>query len=101
MAAVKIASGKTTPGSTAWTVYSPSGITLKVDTSAAKFSTTPVYVTSIGGNSSHWATTGATSIYEASPTGFRVYVKWSDSNPLTPVQANGWKWHINWIGIEQ
>jgi hypothetical protein len=101
MSVVKIASGRTTPGATAWQVYSPNGIYLDVDTSAAGFSGTPVYITSIGGNSSHWSTTGATSIYLATATGFRVYVRWVDYSPLTPAQANGLGWHINWMGMQQ
>ncbi len=103
MATLKIASGRTLPGDTNWQQYNPpanTGIFLDVDTSAAGFSSTPVYTTSIGGNSSHWATTGATSIYSATPRSFRVYVRWANGNTLTPAQANGWQWHINWIGME-
>ena len=94
-------SGSTTPGSTNWQPYSGNtGIYLDVDTSAGKFSTTPQYFTSLGGNSSHWATTGVTSIYTPSPTGFRVYVRWSDGSALTPAQANSLQWHVNWLGVE-
>ena len=101
MATIRIASGKTTPGSTAWQQYpGGAGVFVDVDTSSGKFSSTPVYTTSIGGNSSHWATTGATSIYFPKPTGFRVYVRWADGSPLTPATANGFQWHINWIGME-
>ncbi|HEV7570875.1 MAG TPA: hypothetical protein VGQ21_05195 [Thermoanaerobaculia bacterium] len=102
MAVIKIGSGRTTPGSTAWQAYNGGtpGIFVDVNTSAAGFSGTPLYFTSIGGNSSHWGTTGATSIYLATPTGFRVYVRWSDSSALTPAQANGFQWHINWVGYE-
>jgi len=100
MATARIASGSTPAGTTAWKVYSASGIYLDVDTTSGKFTSVPVYVTSIGGNSSHWATTGATSIYSATATGFRVYVRWVDNSPLTPAQANGAQWHINWLGME-
>jgi hypothetical protein len=100
--AVKLqGSGSTTPGSTNWQPYpGNTGIYLDVDTSAGKFTTTPKYFTSLGGNSSHWATTGVTSIYTPSPTGFRVYVRWSDGNVLTPAQANSLQWHVNWLGVE-
>jgi hypothetical protein len=98
---IKIASGSTTPGSTNWQPYSgDTGVYLDVDTSTGKFTTTPKYFTSIGGNSSHWATTGVTSLYAPSPTGFRVYVRWSDGSALTPAQANSFQWHVNWLGIE-
>ncbi len=100
MATTRIASGRTTPGSTAWQVYSSNGIYVDVNTTTGKFTSPPVYVTSIGGVSGQWATTGATSVYSATATGFRVYVKWSDSGPLTPATANSFQWHINWIGME-
>jgi len=94
-------SGSTTPGSTNWQPYpGNTGIYLDVDTSAGKFTTTPKYFTSLGGDSSHWATTGVTSIYTPSPTGFRVYVRWSDGSVLTPAQANSLQWHVNWLGVE-
>ena len=94
-------SGSTTPGSTNWQPYpGNTGIYLDVDTSVGKFTTTPKYFTSLGGNSSHWATTGATSIYTPSSTGFRVYVRWSDGSVLTPAQANSLQWHVNWLGVE-
>lgn len=100
MSTTRIASGRTTPGSTAWVVYSATGIYTDVNTTAGKLTGTPVYVTSIGGTSSHWATTGATSVYLPTATGFRVYVKWSDNSPLTPATANGFQWHINWIAMD-
>jgi hypothetical protein len=103
MATHRIASGGTPPGATNWQQYSPpqnTGVYVDVDTSAGRFSATPVYITSIGGTSSHWDTTGATSIYSPTATGFRVYVRWADGRPLTPAEANNYQWHINWIGME-
>ena len=101
MATHRIASGKTVKGNTAWVQYGGNtGVYVDVDTSAAHFSTTPVYTTSLGGVSGNWSTTGATSIYSPTATGFRVYVRWSNGNPLTPAIANNNRWHINWIGME-
>ncbi|MEA5592823.1 hypothetical protein [Rivularia sp. UHCC 0363] len=103
MATHRIASGRTTPGSTNWQQYNPpanSGVYLDIDTTAGRFSGTPVYIASIGGNSSHWATIGASSIYSPTATGFRVYIRWVNGNPLTPAQADQYKWHMNWIGME-
>jgi hypothetical protein len=101
MATTRIASGRTQPGSTAWQQYpNGAGVFVDINTTAARLTGTPVYVTSIGGNSHHWATTGATSVYLATATGFRVFVRWSDGNPLTPDTANGFQWHINWIAME-
>lgn len=98
---VKIASGSTTPGSTNWKSYGTRGIYVDVSTSFARITGTPVYVTSLGGNSHHWQAIGATSIYQPTATGFRVYVRWLDGGSLTPAQANELKWHINWIAMEQ
>lgn len=100
----KIASGSTTPGATNWQVYNQGGIYVDVDTSAAGFTSTPVYVTSIGGNTGHWRITGGSSVYQATATGFRVYIRWDQisetEEALTPEMANGNKWHINWIAVE-
>jgi hypothetical protein len=97
----KIVSGKTQPGKTDWEVYATSpGIYVDVDTTAAGFSTIPVYITSIGGTDHHWTTTGGSSVYYATEKGFRVYLRWFDGRPVTPEEANQWKWHVNWIGVE-
>ena len=101
MATHRIASGQTKPGSTAWQQYpNGAGVFVDVNTSTGKFSAIPAYITSIGGRTHHWATTGATSVYLATATGFRIYVKWSDGAALTPQTANSYEWHINWVGME-
>ena len=100
MAVIKVGSGSTPSGSTAWQVYNASGVYVDVNTSAALFGSTPLYFTSIGGNTSHWSTIGATSVYFPTPTGFRIYLRWVDYSPLTPATANQFQWHINWVGIE-
>jgi hypothetical protein len=101
MSSQRIVSGRTTPGATNWQLYTgggSGGVFVDVSVPAGLFSTTPVFVTSLGGNDSNWQTTS--SIYNESPTGFRVYVRWIDGSPLTPATANGYKWHINWIAVE-
>ena len=100
MSTARIASGRTLPGSTAWQVYTANGIYVDVDTSAAHLTGSPVYVTSIGGLERHWSTIGATSIYQSSPTTFRVYVRWVDNSPINPATAHAYGWHINWIAME-
>lgn len=95
---LRIAVGRTTPGSTNWVQYSSDGLYVDVDTSSAGFTSTPYYFTSLGGNISHWATTGATSIYYPTSNSFRVYVKFT-AGTITPAQANRWGWHINWTAI--
>jgi hypothetical protein len=97
----KIATGSTNPS--AWQQYNPpgnTGVYVDVDTSPAGFTKTPTYITALHGFSSHWATAGASSIYNATPTGFRIYIRWLDGQPLTPQRAQELGWHIQWIGIE-
>ena len=91
--------GRTTTGSTNWQSYGSSGLYLDVDTSQCGFTGTPVYITALGGSSSHWSTTGATSIYGATKNGFRVYVKFVNGSGITPQQANNWNWHIEWMAL--
>ncbi|MDD3565958.1 MAG: C1 family peptidase [Methanothrix sp.] len=93
-----MAAGSTTPGATDWVQYGSNGLYLDVDTSSAGFTETPIYITSLGGTNI-WATTGATSIYVPTPTGFRIFVKFSNGAQITPDQANLWNWHIQWVGI--
>jgi hypothetical protein len=99
----KIAAGSTTPGATNWQPYpgTENGIYVDVDTSGANFTSTPKYVTSIGGDGFHWETTGGSAIYSPTPKGFRVYVRFSTNRTLSPAFANQNKLHINWIGIGQ
>ncbi|WP_445248781.1 hypothetical protein [Microcoleus sp. OTE_8_concoct_300] len=98
-----MARGSTPVGNTAWQQYSDGeSIFVDVDTSSAGFTTTPIYITSLGGLGYHWATTGATSIYVPTPTGFRVYVRFARADwsaALTPAFANQNQWHINWIAV--
>ena len=95
-----MAVGSTTPGATDWVQYGSNWLYLDVDTSSAGFTETPIYITSLGGTSDHFVTTGATSIYKESPTGFRVYVRLTSGAPITPEYANYRKWHVRWMGIE-
>ncbi len=98
--------GQTKPGATAWQDYpNGTGVYVDVDTSGGGFSTAPVYLTSLGGISHHWATTGGSSIYpipDGTPlTGFRIYVRWADDGiPMSKDDAYAHGWFINWMGIE-
>ncbi|HOO54550.1 MAG TPA: hypothetical protein PLM24_00200 [Methanothrix sp.] len=75
----KAAAGSTRPGATEWEQYGKTGLYVDVDTSSAGFTETPIYITSLGGNVNIWRTTGATSVYCATPTGFRIYVFYGGS----------------------
>jgi len=77
-----------------WQAYN-GYIMTDIDTSSCGFSQTPKYFTSISGNSNHWSTTGATSIYAETPTGFRVYI-WK-SGGVSTAYAVARNWRVNWI----
>ena len=101
----KIASGKT--ASDSWVDYTDlrEGIYIDVDTSAAKFKSTPVYTVALEGNGPMRLTCGLGSLYNVTPTGFRVYLTWAINlstlpYPLTSTYATEHNWHIKWIGVE-
>jgi hypothetical protein len=66
----RTASGRTKAGATDWRSYpGGNGIFVDVDTSWAGFSDKVVYITSLGGRTNHWATTGGSSVYPSPPLG--------------------------------
>lgn len=60
-----------------WIAYEGAevGAYVNVDYTDLGFTKTPLVFTSLHGNSHIWLTAGATSIYNATPTGFTVYIK--------------------------
>jgi len=98
---LKFACGSTEPGNTQWEQRHPDVIAVDIDTSSAGFSEEPYYFTSIRGNSGHWATTGATSIYPSENKGwnegFTIILHFV--REITPAQANECKWHIQWLAV--
>ena len=95
----KIRGGSTKPGATEWKYYkgtTPGAITVDVDTSEAKFTTTPIYTISITGRSHHWLALGTASVYKPSKTGFSVYLK---QDNLTPKFVNDKEWAVAWQAI--
>lgn len=101
----EFAASRTTPGKTNWKNYGSKGVYVDINTSAFKISKsssgTPVYITSLGGSSHHWKTKGASSVYKATKTGFRIYVYYEDGETITPDLANSYKWHINWMACDK
>jgi hypothetical protein len=99
VASVWVARGSTDTAGAGWQQYpGGAGIYIDVDTSFVGFPLPPVYSTILRGTSLHWDTTGASSIYNASRTGFRVYVRHPDGRALTPQIARNHGWYIGWIG---
>ncbi len=99
-----------------WRDYFSSGIYIDVNTSACGFTRTPHYLVtleSIGGSiQGMWQTSGLPAVYNATPTGFRVYIRWTDHptvaptiggsmtpNPLRASFAQSQNWVIRWTAI--
>ena len=95
----KYKTGSTVPGATNWKQYTSNSIYVDVDTSAAGFTATPFYFTSLGGNSNNWRTVGITSIYYSTPTGFRLYLQPLNGADFTPEYANSKGWYVQWLGV--
>jgi hypothetical protein len=110
-ASMRIGSGSTPQGATAWQQYDPTnplmrGVYVDVDTSAAGFKKTPNYVISLCAHNRAWELSGTSAVYDPTAIGFRVYVRWSynqsgaEQPPLTPAEANRDGWYVTWIGVE-
>jgi hypothetical protein len=98
--AQRICSGSTPSGSTNWRVYDANVIALTVDTSGCQFTSRPLYISNLVGENRHYLAAGGSNPYVKDATGktqFDVYV--TNGNPFTPADANGDKWHIEWIAI--
>jgi len=100
---LKFACGSTEPGNTQWVQEDPNVLRLDIDIKSAGFSEKPLYFTSLGGTSYHWATIGTTSIYPSENKGFnesfKIYLGLSFGGPITPATANERKWHIQWLAV--
>ena len=74
---------------------------MDVDTSSCSFNSTPMYFTSITGDTSHWILTGYNAIYSGSLTRFRVYAQSFDGDSAAALlsYAQTYSWNLNWIGI--
>jgi hypothetical protein len=96
----RISAGRTAPGQ-GWQQYqNQGGVFIDVDTTQHGFTTTPVYVTALHGQSAHWDTTGGSSVYLPTRTSFRVYIRWSNGRPMTVADAQTNGWHIQYIGVD-
>ena len=86
---MRICSGQTPVGSTAWTAYGAQ-VVVTVDTTACGFTSKPIYHTVLAGTSSHWTTTGGSNPLIRRPrrkTQFQVFIN-NGAAGITPVMAN-------------
>lgn len=110
-----VGQGVTSPND--WVDYNGGvgGIYVDVNTSACGFTQTPHYLVtleSLTNSGYHWYISGVPSIYSATPNGFRVYLRWTDTpsdaptigslnfpNPLRASTALNRNWVIRWTAI--
>lgn len=115
-----IGQGVTDPGD--WVDYDLGdrdfdGVYIDINTSDCGFRNTPHYLVTLESvgegprmGSGKWETSGYTAIYNATPTGFRVYARWTDgeifrnsptpfTRTLTAQQAEDFGYVIRWTGI--
>lgn len=90
-ARAELCAGRT--GADAWKPDKDGVTHVDIDTSHCGLSGDPLYFTSLGGEASHWAARGVTSIYRSTNTGFRVVVLRSRA----PELADSASWHVNWM----
>jgi hypothetical protein len=96
----RVCTGSTPIGSTNWRVYDANTIAATIDTSGCQFTSRPVYISNLAGENRHFRAVGGSNPYVKDATGatqFEVFV--NNGAPWTPPEANGDKWHIEWIAI--
>jgi hypothetical protein len=97
-----VRSGSTKKGQ-GWThTDGASTIEIKVDTSAAGFTSVPVYVASLGFDASQekaaYTVTGIDAVYEPSAKGFTLHLQRGGHAPSVD-EVDRWGWVINWVGV--
>jgi len=83
---------------TEWRQHKFDGLYVDIDTSVCGFTSTPIYVTSMGGEDRMSDTTGGSEIYKSTENSLRVYISrpGKETNPTMATQRD---WHINWMGM--
>ncbi len=89
----RICAGQTPVGATDWQADREDVVHVDVDTRGCKLTGKPLYFTSLGGHAKHAGIRGATSIYRASPEGFRLVLVRPHAHELSREQG----WHVNWM----
>ncbi|GAA3427621.1 hypothetical protein GCM10018953_48040 [Streptosporangium nondiastaticum] len=94
-----VASGRSTPRY-GWRQTGGNAFAITVDTSAAGFTSSPLYLIAIEGTDGLGYDISTSVIFYPSATGFTVYLRWRDNQPLTVADAERMGWHLNWVGYE-
>ena len=103
-----LAAGETSPND--WVTHPTNRKQIYVDIETGlSLKETPIYICSIVGDTNHWSTTGGSSIYTPSPTGFRVNIRFgaipTPQGPVFPdldaAYARERNWRISWAAFER
>jgi len=97
-ACIKVCAGSTGRTTTDWTDYSGNGVFYDVDISDCGFKTIPTVTTAVEGAGNHWNMFGTSSIYNTSPSAFRMYLLNIYTNPQGGA-AEKYKWNVEWIAV--
>jgi len=96
---MKVCAGSTGRTTTDWVNYYGEGIYYDVDISDCGFQTIPTVTTSVEGSSNHWSSLGTSSIYNTSPSTFRIYLFDARDDPIKLGEAEQLKWNVEWIAV--
>ena len=95
----KVCSGTTGRRVTDYQAYG-NNVYVDVDMTGCGFAKVPNVVISVEGSSSHWVAEGTSSVYNSTPTSFRVYLKNESSGVARGnLNAEGIQWNIDWIAV--
>ncbi|WP_345681402.1 hypothetical protein, partial [Streptosporangium roseum] len=94
-----MASGRSTPSSS-WRPTGWNSLDIYVDTSAAGFTRSPIYLISFEGDGGMHHDLSISGVYNVTATSFSVYLICRDDMPLSLAEAERNGWHINWVGYE-
>ena len=72
------------------------GLYMDVDSSASAFKVLPSYATGVHATHLHWRVSGAASIFNDKPTGFRLYL----DHAMNPLFANKFRWAVDYVGYD-
>merc|ERR1711920_209778 len=94
---MKVCAGSTGRTTTDWHDYGNDGLYYNVDISGCGFITVPTVTTSIEGTGYLYKILGTASIYNSTPTSFRIQVYYS-GDPQGGF-AESMKWNVEWIAV--
>jgi len=96
---MKVCAGSTGRTTTDWVNHGVAGgVYYDVDISDCGFQRIPTVTTAVEGSGSHWRSLGTSSIYNTSPSTFRIYLFNEKKDPQGGV-AEQLKWNVEWIAV--